>query len=311
MIPTNTFQYYAPDYELDVRPSNMDNANSREYLDKILIQVLENMRRTIHAPSTQATEIPRESLAMNDEDEAALDDEDEDMNADRRTTQRRADKYVEKNGELSSDDEGDESGAAARLPGRDMRRARMNYRNLLDVGGDSGVETGSGMDTPLRGSSLPGENDEMDLGDEATGNPTPSPAQLNGSTAISGEQSPQPAAVDDGDVDMGDAHPAPAPPAPPAFAPTANTASTIAEGQMTPPDSPLPVPAPVQTPMTNGAGPSMTSAQQTETQAIQEQMEEEDKAIKAEEEGLMEREKADADGQARADAVAKAEDSEP
>lgn len=286
----------------------MDNANSREYLDKILIQVLENMRRTIHAPSTQATEIPRESLAMDDEDEAALDDEDEDMHADRRTTQKRADKYVEKNGELSSDDEGDEPAAATRLPGRDMRRARMNYRNLLDVGGDSGVETGSGMDTPLPGSSLPDENDEMDLGDEATGNPTPSPAQLNGSAAISGQQSPQPAAVDDDDVDMGDADPAPPPPA---LAPTANTGTTIAEGQMTPPDSPPPVPAPTVAPITNGAGPSMTSAPETETQAIQEQMEEEDKAIKAEEEGLMERETADADGQARADAVAKAEDSEP
>ena len=286
----------------------MDNANSREYLDKILIQVLENMRRTIHAPSTQATEIPRESLAMDDEEEAALDDEDEDMNADRRNTQRRADKYVEKNGELSSDDEGDEPGEPSRLPGRDMRRARMNYRNLLDAGADSGVETGSGMDTSLRGSSLPDEDEMMGLDGDATGNATPSPAlALTGSAAMSGQQSPLPAAVDDGDVDMGDADTAPAPAAP---APAANTGATIAEGQMTPPDSPPPAPAPAAAPTTNGAGPSSTAQPQTETQVIQEQMQEEDKAIKAEEDGRMERERDNAEGQARTDAVAKVEDSE-
>ncbi len=289
----------------------MDNANSREYLDKILIQVLENMRRTIHAPSTQATEIPRESLAMDDEEEAALDDEDQDLDTDRRTTQRRADRYVEKNGELSSDDEGDEPGAPTRLPGRDMRRARMNYRSLLDVGADSGLETGSGMDTPLRGSSLPDEDGMMGLDGDATGNATSSPAQvLNGSAAMSGQQSPQQALANDGDVDMGDADPAPAPAAPAAPAAAANAGATIAEGQMTPPDSPLPAPAPSVAPTTNGAGPATSAPAQTESQAIQNQMEEEDRAIKAEEEGLMERERDNAEGQARTDAVAKAEDSE-
>ncbi|KAL8635727.1 MAG: hypothetical protein Q9226_009324 [Calogaya cf. arnoldii] len=51
-LPFNDYyEYYAPDYELDVKPSNMDNANSREYLDKIQIQVIENLRSTTtHAP---------------------------------------------------------------------------------------------------------------------------------------------------------------------------------------------------------------------------------------------------------------------
>lgn len=46
-------QYFAPDFELDVRPSNMDNANSPEYLEKIKNQVIENLRRTSFAPSVQ------------------------------------------------------------------------------------------------------------------------------------------------------------------------------------------------------------------------------------------------------------------
>jgi histone deacetylase 1/2 len=36
-IPFNDyFQYYGPDYKLDVTNSNMENLNSREYLDKTL-----------------------------------------------------------------------------------------------------------------------------------------------------------------------------------------------------------------------------------------------------------------------------------
>ena len=56
----------------------MDNANSREYLEKIRIQVIENLKRTTFAPSVQMQDVPRDSLAMNDEDEAAMDDLDED-----------------------------------------------------------------------------------------------------------------------------------------------------------------------------------------------------------------------------------------
>ena len=57
-----------------MRPSNMDNANSREYLEKIRQQVIDNLKKTTFAPSVQMTDVPRDSLAMNDEDEAALDD---------------------------------------------------------------------------------------------------------------------------------------------------------------------------------------------------------------------------------------------
>lgn len=160
-LPYNDYyEYYAPDYELDVRPSNMDNANSREYLEKILSAVQENMRRTVHAPSVQMTDIPRESLGMNDDEEAALDDLDEELNTDKRNSERQRENHVEKEGEMYddlSDDElmDDGNNGPTRQPGRDMERARINYRNIRDPengdevhqGGDSGVDSQHGEDS--------------------------------------------------------------------------------------------------------------------------------------------------------------------
>ena len=291
-LPYNDYyEYYGPDYELDVRPSNMDNANSREYLDKILTQVLENMKRTIHAPSVQMQDVPRESLGMNDEEEAALDDLDEDMNGDNRSTQRRSDKFVEKNGELSdSEDEGMDGDDGERMP-REKRRNRLNYRNIMDVGGnDSGVD--SGMGTPLQGSSVPDDNDEMNLDPTAleTEAATPNPIEVtNGSTAVSGHQSPLPAANNEDDVTMDDAD-TQVPPAEPA-------AVAAALQQETPPESPPQPSAPVDPPpdvaeATNGSAPE-------EITQIKAEMDAEDKAVAAEEEGRMEREAENAAAEAR------------
>ncbi|KKY25814.1 putative histone deacetylase rpd3 [Diplodia seriata] len=110
-LPYNDyFDYFAPDFELDVRPSNMDNANSPEYLDKIRIQVIENIKRTAFAPSVQMTDVPRSPLmaGMDDEAEDEMNDLDEDEHPDSRFTQHRWDKRVEKDGEFSeSEDEGE------------------------------------------------------------------------------------------------------------------------------------------------------------------------------------------------------------
>lgn len=293
-LPYNDYyEYYAPDYELDVRPSNMDNANSREYLDKILVQVLENMKRTVHVPSVQMTDVPRESLGMNDDDEAAMDDLDEEMNADKRTSQRKSDKYTEKNGELSdSEDEGMDGNAPSRLP-REKRRNRLNYRNIMDVGGESGIDSGVG--TPQQGSSLPDDNDEMNLDVTApeTEGATPNPVEAaNGSAGVSGQVSPTPAAANDEDVAMGDADEG---------APATEQATTTAVQQETPPESPPPL-----------ANPPPNVAAETEALAAEEkdkikaEMDAEDKAVAAEEEGRMEREVENAQGEARTEA-AKAE----
>lgn len=40
------YEYFGPTYQLDVPQSNTDDLNTREYLEKIKAQVLENLRHT-------------------------------------------------------------------------------------------------------------------------------------------------------------------------------------------------------------------------------------------------------------------------
>jgi histone deacetylase 1/2 len=137
----------------------MDNANTKDYLDKIRAQVVENLKRTAFAPSVQMTDVPREPLVegMDDEADAILDDLDEDENKDKRFTRRRFDQYIEKPGELSDSEDEEENAAngVLRKPQSLKRRNQINYRNVdLDSGLDSGVAT------PQEASSVP--DDEMD-----------------------------------------------------------------------------------------------------------------------------------------------------
>ena len=305
-LPYNDYyEYYAPDYELDVRPSNMDNANSREYLEKILSQVLENMRRTQHVPSVQMTDIPRESLGMNDEEEAAMDDLEEDLNADKRSTQRRRDNEVEKDGELyDSEDDimDDESHGPSRQPGRDMERARMNYRNIQDIGGhDSGLDTGSALNSPLPNSSLP--DDDMNIDQPTTGAQTPDPANgVNGSAKVSGTQSPQTNEAADGDVTMGEADEAAPAHTSPAIAVSENAAGTSsakAGGDLTSSAAQNSGPAEV-----NETAPDGSVDTNAELLQVKQEMDAEIQAVKLEEEGRMEREVENAKGEANAAAAA-------
>ena len=53
-IPNNEYyEYYGPDYELDVRSSNMTDHNTRGYLDKLREGVFEVLRDQTAAPSVQ------------------------------------------------------------------------------------------------------------------------------------------------------------------------------------------------------------------------------------------------------------------
>ncbi|KAL8281531.1 hypothetical protein RQP46_006215 [Phenoliferia psychrophenolica] len=81
-IPMNEYyEYFGPTYRLDVPQSNMDDLNTREYLEKIKTQVFENLRHTGHAPSVQSQAIPRTAMDEDDDDE-----EDERDPNDRRNT---------------------------------------------------------------------------------------------------------------------------------------------------------------------------------------------------------------------------------
>ncbi|KAL2814536.1 hypothetical protein BDW59DRAFT_154336 [Aspergillus cavernicola] len=197
-LPYNDYyEYFAPDYELDVRPSNMDNANTKEYLDKIRTQVVENLKRTAFAPSVQMTDVPRDPLldGMDDEAEAMLDDLDEDENKDKRFTQRRFDQYVEKAGELSDSEDEDENAAngVMRKPAHLKRRNQANYR--LDLA-DSGIE--SGMATPQDASSVPDEDMDVGIDYQMAEAPEPKPESEAQGTSSAADA---PSRAENGSVD--------------------------------------------------------------------------------------------------------------
>jgi histone deacetylase 1/2 len=60
-IPMNEYyEYFGPTYRLDVPQSNTDDLNTPEYLEKIKVQVFENLRHTAGggAPSVQMNRTP-------------------------------------------------------------------------------------------------------------------------------------------------------------------------------------------------------------------------------------------------------------
>lgn len=140
----------------------MDNANSPEYLNKIKASVIENLSRTKFGPSVQMTNIPPDIEGLDDEADAVLDDLDEDDNKDARHTQRRWDKYVEKDGELSESDDDDENAknGVLKQPGALRRRNIMDYQNPQAV-----PDIISGVDSPLttsvNGDALAAANGEI------------------------------------------------------------------------------------------------------------------------------------------------------
>ncbi|KAJ3164825.1 histone deacetylase [Geranomyces variabilis] len=99
-IPYNDFyQYFGPDYRLDVPNNNMENRNSRDSLEKTQQRIFENLRGMPHAPSVQMHDVPRDL----DHDEFETEEP-----PDRRNTMSMLDPRRSHRGELSdSDEEGD------------------------------------------------------------------------------------------------------------------------------------------------------------------------------------------------------------
>ena len=53
-IPVNEYyEYFGPDYELDVKSSNMDDMNTPGYLERVRGIVLDNLRQVGGPPSVQ------------------------------------------------------------------------------------------------------------------------------------------------------------------------------------------------------------------------------------------------------------------
>ncbi|KAJ2928889.1 hypothetical protein H1R20_g8180, partial [Candolleomyces eurysporus] len=105
-IPVNEYyEYFGPNYELDVKSSNTEDLNTPAYLDRVKRIVLENLRHTGGPPSTQMTDIPSLPIDVDLEDP----NQDEDMDdPNERRPMRLLDSRRQADGELSdSDDEGE------------------------------------------------------------------------------------------------------------------------------------------------------------------------------------------------------------
>ncbi|KAK4554252.1 histone deacetylase [Recurvomyces mirabilis] len=150
---TDYYEYYSPDFELDVRPSNMDNANSPGYLEKIKEQVYANLRQTQAVPSVQMTDAPRHAMGQDetlDEAEGRLDDEEADLekSKDRRRTQREWDRQTAGQDVLDDESEDEEMAEAIGVkqqPGVDFPRRR----GIMDSLNPHAPQDDSGAGTPM------------------------------------------------------------------------------------------------------------------------------------------------------------------
>lgn len=193
----------------------MDNANSKDYLEKIKNQVIDNLRKTAHVPSVQMTEIPRTTmLGGTDEDEDILDDLDEDENKDARNTKRRWDQHVERDDEFEdSDDEEIAESNGVRPQNGNKRRNISDFPNPNAVASD--IEMESGVPTP----DVPKEiNDAVaaivtevnaevnaELMEKKALEVTAEATETGPSNAPSGADSPKATVIDnEGDIEMGD-----------------------------------------------------------------------------------------------------------
>ncbi|CAO3684842.1 unnamed protein product [Rhizopus stolonifer] len=130
-MPYNDYyEYFGPDYKLDVRPSNMENLNTPDYLEKIKTQVFENLSRTLFAPSVQMQEVPRDMDMSEDEDEQDADD---------RYSQNFWDRRIVPDNEYYDSDEGEAQGTIENIKSGHER----NY------GEDSPMEEQSRTASPM------------------------------------------------------------------------------------------------------------------------------------------------------------------
>ncbi|KAL8731220.1 MAG: hypothetical protein Q9181_004379 [Wetmoreana brouardii] len=306
-LPYNDYyEYYAPDYELDVKPSNMDNMNHREYLEKIQLQVIENLKRTtIHAPSVQMTEVPRDSMGINDEDDAALDDLDEDTHPDQRKTKRQWDRYIERDDELSAseDEEENERNGVRRQPGMKRRRNIMNYQNPTAAPDDEEIVNGTVSPSGANGKDMAngGSAQDEDEIDNQSNSDLGEDSDLEDGVPNGGSRPPVEAEDEDGDLEMADdapthdnatngARPHPAP-------------ATAERQEATPPDSPPQIAA-------QAAAPTQQAADDIGNDAMDEGDTidaEEDAAAAAKEAGEAERDKEDVQAEKTTEVVERQE----
>ena len=79
-IPFNDyFEYYGPDYSINVPSNNMVNLNTPEYLDKCKQKIMENLRHCEFAPSVQIQDVPRDMFSSSDSGASDSEDDSDDQ----------------------------------------------------------------------------------------------------------------------------------------------------------------------------------------------------------------------------------------
>jgi len=197
----------------------MENANHYEYLEKIKIAVIENLRKTVPVPSVQMQDVPRQGLGLSDDQEDEMDDLDDDENKDVRMTQRQHDKHIVNREEFEESDDEDLAAANGvwKVKKGNARLNIMDFPNPHAVADDE-MEVDSGVATPAaKDGDVATDNDETmleepdaDVTVEAIEAPTEAkPETDTAATAVSppeAEPAQEPVKVDgDGDVDMAEA----------------------------------------------------------------------------------------------------------
>lgn len=138
-LPQNEYiGYYAPNFNLHITPSNMENLNSPKDIEKYKIQIYEALREIDHAPSVPiGGEVPADA---EDDD----DSEEEDANA--RNTQRQQDRRVVKDEELEESDGEDEGGKNTKMAVDHNEEATAGAANGGGAGEEKVKTEGEAMD---------------------------------------------------------------------------------------------------------------------------------------------------------------------
>ncbi|KAJ2491319.1 hypothetical protein IWW37_002401 [Coemansia sp. RSA 2050] len=134
VLPYNDYyDFYGPEFRLEVPASNMENTNSREYLEKIMACIGDQLRDIPHAPSVLMQEVPRD---WPDDSDAEVDDDVMDRLPETKVTRRQRDArvvpLVEPYESESDDDEpaAEQGFAAYRHTGTATRPARAPHQSV-------------------------------------------------------------------------------------------------------------------------------------------------------------------------------------
>ena len=153
-VPVNEYyEYFGPDYRLDVRPNNMEDLNTREYLEKIKVQVFENLRQTGHAPSVQGHVEPRFDRDRDSDDE---DMDDPEVRAAKNIRLR--DKRVQRQDELS---DSEDEGQGGRRDRRDHSKPGIMDPLLKRQAQNGSHNTNGNASSPTNGNSKDDDDEPM------------------------------------------------------------------------------------------------------------------------------------------------------